>query len=276
MEFSKTRDSIVEGIFYPARRNQLKATLKQLMEESPTEQGRAPFIISPHAAYHYAGNIMASAFKSASLRAVRTVVLLGPVHGDSDEAIYLPESTIFRTPLGNVSVNRNLVAMIERQNARIIYCDRPHTEEHCIEVQLPFVQFLFPRVDIVPVLLGVPTRRNIELLAHVLRLTFKEMYDYILLVVSSNNASSEYGRKSRDESHLFTELVRNKDWHGLCDALDSKNTSACGAGCVAAVLASRDYHIDADVLETKESAFVDGNEKDNVFYVAYGAEQKED
>lgn len=270
------RKSIVDGIFYPGSRDELKSTLETHLAESPVNQGDAFFIIVPHAAYRYAGRIVASAFKSASLRPVKTVVVIAPGHGDLEEAIYLPESTAFRTPLGDISVNTDLVEQFMRTSDYVIRSEIPHKEEHCIEVQLPFIQHLFPEADFVPVLLGNQTMRMVKSLANVLQLTLTKMYDYILTVASSNNASSTQGKSGIEGSHIFTELILNRDWRSICDAITTRKTSACGAGCVASVLASVEMSFDMKVVEMGESAIVDENKKENMFYVAYSAEIKGD
>lgn len=265
----KVRASIVDGIFYPARRKELQALVSQLWQESATPVGRAAAIISPHAAYQYSGEVAASAFRAASAREIETVVLLGPVHRDPVQEIILPESGLYQTPLGNVAVDQELVEELLACGTRFRRNDIPHLEEHCLEVQLPFVQYLFPRARIVPILMGAATEGNARLLANALRLVFERALSSTLLVVSANMSSYFRPVTSPGQIQLLLDLIRGKDWKTMIEAAERGEISTCAAGCITALLAIADLLGGrVEVLHRKSSAEVAKDDRTIVHYAA--------
>jgi AmmeMemoRadiSam system protein B len=84
-------------------------------------------------------------------RAVAPRLLAG---GALDRAL-----TAFATPLGEVAIDVDAVARL-RGNPDFQGPPRAHDPEHCLEVELPFLQAVAPRASIVPVLVGEDTDRE--------------------------------------------------------------------------------------------------------------------
>src|SRR5208283_5331071 len=166
------RPPLVDGLFYPARREALAAQIDELLARSATPRGARFAIISPHAGYEFAGGVMASAFRAIADRPVQTAVLIGPVHRDPDNTISLPESTAFSTPLGPVPVDGEAVSALLASHPLYRRNDIPHLEEHCLELQVPFLARMFPGVAIVPILVGASGRAAVETLSRTLSSTF--------------------------------------------------------------------------------------------------------
>jgi AmmeMemoRadiSam system protein B len=237
----KIRPSTIEGIFYPDERDALSARLYELLNHTDSSETEPPAenvygIIVPHAAYDYSGEIAAAAFKTISNREIETVVLLGPVHREPVEAIILPQSQIFQTPLGSVTVDEQAVRKLAGLSSSFRVDDIPHLEEHCLEAQLPFIQHLLPDALIVPILLGKPTRALVELLTNSLLELYSGRINSTLFVVTANmtgNIGKEKGRKELDQ---VLSWIDSLDWKSLSEAAERKHISSCGAGCVAAIL----------------------------------------
>ncbi len=111
-------------------------------------------LIAPHAGYIYSGPIAATAFRLLEgKKDIQRVVLLGPSHYVGFQGLALPQAGGFETPLGSVPVDRSAFALLEElPHVRIF--DRAHEPEHCLEVELPFLQRCLPGVQIVPLLVG--------------------------------------------------------------------------------------------------------------------------
>jgi hypothetical protein len=84
---------------------------------------------------------------------VKTVVIIGPSHRALFEGVSIPAVDAFETPLGNCLLAADVVAKL-RENPVVGTVDHAHREEHCLEVQVPFVQVAFPQARIVPILMG--------------------------------------------------------------------------------------------------------------------------
>lgn len=232
----KIRDPIVEGLFYPDSSEKLSLAVKGFLAASTTPEDSAFAVLCPHAAYEFTGGIMADAFQSVAGRTPKRIVILGPVHREPAEELYLPESTVFRTPLGKIPVDSRSVKNLLDAGTSFSQNDIPHLEEHAIEATLPFIQVLFPGVPIVPVLLGETSRAIVRALASGLRLTFGKSIKDTLFVVSSNLGPYLPVAESEKFASAFLDLLEKCDWEGIIDGCRRKKVQACGAGAVAALL----------------------------------------
>jgi hypothetical protein len=230
------RPPLVDGLFYPGRREALAAKVDDLLSRSSTPRAARFAIISPHAGYDYAGNVMAEAFASIALRPVRTAVLIGPVHRDAEDGIFLTESEAFATPLGDIPVDMRTVAALAARDPLFRRNDVPHLEEHCLELQLPFISRLFPGASIVPILVGNARMATVTALARALRLTFADSADYTAFIVSANTASYMTGKDPDAESAAMDSLLTRGDWRGIVSAAEKRQISACCVAGIAAVL----------------------------------------
>jgi hypothetical protein len=230
------RPPLVDGLFYPGRREALAAKIDDLLSRTSTPRAARYAIISPHAGYDFAGSVMAEAFASIALRPVRTAVVIGPVHRDAEDGIFLTESEAFATPLGDISVDTRAVAALAACDPLFRRDDVPHLEEHCLELQLPFISRMFPGACIVPILVGNARMATVTALARALRLTFADSADYTSFIVSANTASYMTGKSPDAESSVMESLLTTGDWRGIIAAAERRQISACCAAGIAAVL----------------------------------------
>jgi MEMO1 family protein len=141
---SSVRSPAAAGTFYPSERGALRdevdRLLGQVQQAGNADVPRA--LIAPHAGYVYSGPVAATAFRrvaGAGGRLAR-VVVIGPSHFVAFRGIAVPRGVgAFRTPLGEVPVDREAVATLARLPG-VVVADEPHQREHAIEVELPFLQ----------------------------------------------------------------------------------------------------------------------------------------
>lgn len=158
MAIAPIRPAAVAGHFYPSDPEQLRTQVSEMLAAAlPAEDLTTPpkAILVPHAGYLYSGAIAANAYctlQSLHTR-IRRVVLLGPAHRVPIRGVVLPAAQGFRTPLGVVPVDEASWNLL-RELPEVRMDDRPHAGEHSLEVQLPFLQTLLERFEIVPLLVG--------------------------------------------------------------------------------------------------------------------------
>lgn len=125
------------------------------MLEAPSPVAGAKALVVPHAGYVYSGAVAGEAFATLDARGLKRVILLGPSHHRAYAGGALPARGIdgFATPLGEVEVD---VAAVEslRKISDFNGPSAAHDPEHCLEVELPFLQVLAPDAVIVPILVG--------------------------------------------------------------------------------------------------------------------------
>lgn len=139
------------GKFYPGDREKLWELLEQLFIHAPKEyQTETRAIIVPHAGYMYSGKVAAKAFQYLSQNA-KNVFIIAPAHYADYRGIALSTYDYFETPLGNIKVNKDIINEISQaQNTEFL--DEAYTQEHSIEVEIPFIQKILPEAQIVPLL----------------------------------------------------------------------------------------------------------------------------
>jgi MEMO1 family protein len=268
----RVRAPTVDGIFYPAEPEALAERVSGLLAGSGPA-GTAGMLISPHAAYEYSGALAAAAFQAAARRPVERVLLLGPVHREASERLLLPESEAFQTPLAVTPVDLEAVRRLASRDPCFVLDDIPHLEEHCLEVQLPFLQTLFPQALLVPVLMGRPSVRLAGVLAEALRQELALAAERTLVVVSANLTCYRPREQSQREAEDLLAMIRAGLWRDILKETDRKNLSSCGAGCIAAILAvEQELGARAQVLRLASSLDLSDDERRVVQYgaIAFG------
>ena len=233
------RTPIVDGIFYPADKKTLEDKVKELLEgagQGADTAADASAIVVPHAGYSYTGALAAAGFKSASGRAISTVVLLAPVTRDAQDGLFLCGFEAFQTPLGDVPVNKEKVAALLNHKGRFSINQFPFLEEHSIEVQLPFVQHLWPEAQIVPVHMGRQNPGTVKQLAKALKDVFGPILDKTLFVVSANASPYLQRPLAQEYADAFLALVTAGGSEAILAQLQKRTPLPGGTGCAAAVL----------------------------------------
>ena len=235
---AKVREAVVSGIFYPEEVSELKAAISAVFKEASKYRGDSRIILSPHAGFEYSGLISAIAWISSAECRPKTVAILAPYHRAEEPAVWLPESDIFQSPLGPVRVDKEYIEELESCGTIFRVNDIPHLEEHDIEVQLPFMQTLFPDASLVPILLGKPTPSAINSLAHALSLAFSDKADSILFVVSTNFSCFASVKESRERIDRTFKHVSIGDHASLYEEFKKDTPDMCGIGCLVSFMRS--------------------------------------
>ena len=149
------RNPAVAGLFYPGDSGELRASVQTLLDQVGAQPGPAPkALIAPHAGYVYSGPVAASAY--ARLRPCHErytrVILLGPCHRVATSGLALSGADVFRTPLGDVPLDKGAIATLAPYKVREF--EPAHQFEHCLEVHLPFLQIVLGTFTLVPLVIG--------------------------------------------------------------------------------------------------------------------------
>ncbi len=157
---SSVRAPAVAGVFYPGEAVVLRDAVDRLLGEAPRPHAAADrprALIAPHAGYAFSGPVAASAFRrvAGAGSPFTRVVVIGPAHYVAFRGIAAPRAGAFRTPLGEVPVDRVALADLPA----VVVADEPHRREHAIEVELPFLQRALggDRFALVPLVVGDAT-----------------------------------------------------------------------------------------------------------------------
>ncbi|MCP3936732.1 MAG: AmmeMemoRadiSam system protein B [Actinomycetia bacterium] len=161
----RLRYPAVSGSFYPNDAAELTRDVDRFMtrckhpgqgEVDADVRGRAKIVVVPHAGYRYSGSVAGCAYSRLArlVPAPKRVVLLGPAHTMPVSGMVVPQAHVWRTPLGDVEIDRPAVEALEVLHG-VQTDERPHAQEHALEVQLPFLQrVLSDGFTFVPVVVG--------------------------------------------------------------------------------------------------------------------------
>jgi AmmeMemoRadiSam system protein B len=152
------RRPAVAGLFYPGSAGELRSTVEALLDAAAADPGPIPkAVIAPHAGYVYSGPTAAAAFRALAAAlpgdAPSRVVVLGPAHRVPVRGLALPGADAFATPLGEVPVDTEAAEAVSRL-PQVTTFPEAHAPEHSLEVELPFVQMLFPEARVLPIVVG--------------------------------------------------------------------------------------------------------------------------
>ena len=276
------RQPAVAGSFYPGTPDELLKVVTEGLTAAPEPAQPCIAAIAPHAGYCYSGGTAARALASLKGQPCSRVVLLGPAHTMGFSGAALPRKAIraFGTPLGEVPIDGESVAGLA-QHPEFSGPGRAHDAEHCLEVELPFLQAVLDSPPVVPILIGSTTPRD-DLLKIARRLS--AIVDETTRVVVSTDFTHHghaYGFAPfpRDR-HLEKRLKRlgsatvrraaALDARGFFHQVEVSGDSVCGAKPVLVLLELLDHAFEGkgEVLEVTTSAEVSRSWDQVVTYAA--------
>ncbi len=175
-QFKKVRPAAVAGLFYPQDRDELARRIDGFLaqaKKSPMRHLRG--LVCPHAGYEYSGPVAAYGYKQLQDRRYSTVIIMGPSHYALFQGAALPDADAMATPLGLIPVSPkaaqlaaspllavNPPCQLERPDwwqqspaaSSAGGQDSPHTWEHSVEVELPFLQRTLQDFCVIPIVFG--------------------------------------------------------------------------------------------------------------------------
>ncbi len=260
----KTREAAVAGSFYPANKEELAAELNGFLEKAGKGK-KSRFIISPHAGYAYSGRIAARAFKA--LEQVGLYIIIGPNHTGLGERISISDASHWKTPLGKAEIDVEFRKKL-LSKLGIDADDLAHIGEHSCEVQIPFIQTLFPNAKILPISVGVYDLASLELLGKAL---FEASKGQKTCIIASSDFSHFLGEEEAKERDLEAiKFIEKMDWKEFHSKVVEKNLSICGFAPIttAMILAEKAGMKKGTLIEYTSSAETTGDTLNVVGYAA--------
>lgn len=236
----------VAGQFYPPDPKQLRQAVQQYLQDAATARVEGPIaLVVPHAGYVYAGQIIADGYRQVQRHQPEIVAILGTNHTEADfRGISVYAKGAYRTPLGDALVDENLAAALLAADKDCDTDRRVHVREHSVEVQVPFVQVVFPHARILPVVFGEPDAARCARFGETLARLLK---DRRALIVASSDLSHypAYEDASRVDRETLAALVTldARTFTAKIQAAMSRNTAnlytcACGEAPILAAMAA--------------------------------------
>ena len=156
-EKSPVRKAFLAGKSYSANRIELLAFLDEMLREETngTIPGEITGVVAPHIDYPRGMGVYRKTYPHLRGCVKPLVVIFGTCHHPTERILSISLKD-YETPLETIPHAKGLGALILNNNILKRYVDEwPHRNEHSIELQLPFVQFMMQHdFEILPVLTG--------------------------------------------------------------------------------------------------------------------------
>lgn len=266
------RPTSVAGSWYPRHPARLAEELDRYLARAEVRDvgERVLAIVAPHAGLVYSGPVAAFAYKAAARSGCTAAVLVGPSHFVPFRGVSIWPEGEWQTPFGPVPIDIDLAGAIQSASAEVIELPAAHGREHCLELQLPFLARLMPRVPIVPLVMGRQTRETAFALGEALARAIASREGGTLLIASSDLSHYEDAATAQALDAVVIARVESLDPDGLMRALEHEPRHACGGGPIVSVLeaARRLGASAARVLEYADSGDVSGDKSSVVGYMA--------
>ena len=265
------RPSVLAGTWYPGSQDALAKSIAGYLSrvKPPHIDGELKAVIVPHAAHMYSGQVAAHAYRLLEGSQFRRVILIGPSHRVAFEGVSVNLQSGYKTPLGVVPIDQKMGKKILDSGPHIRWLRRAHAQEHCLEIQLPFLQTVLHNFQIVPILMGQQDYDTCSSLANTLVQVMGGAEDTLILASSDLSHFYPYDR-ARALDLEFIKRVKGFDLEGLAKDLSAGKCKACGGGpVITTMLAARKLGADrAVVLNYANSGDVTGDHSSVVGYMA--------
>lgn len=219
------RQPAVAHRFYPGHPRELEQTVRELLSGSKTKVEKAIAIISPHAGYMYSGGLAGKTIGSAVIP--KTVMIIGPNHHGQGAAVAI--STIpWEMPNGTVPIATALAEKLAESSSLIHIDELAHKFEHSLEVQVPFLQFMQPDLQLVPVVVSQISYNDCRKVAEAIAAVLKESKEDVLLLASTDMSHYESRSSASVKDGRALAKVTALDPEGLYSTIVNERISMCG------------------------------------------------
>jgi len=242
----KIRRPTQAGAFYEGDAEALKTQIERCFlhefgpKKQPTVNKNGPRevigLVCPHAGYMYSGPVAANAYyELAQDGKPDTVVIMGPNHTGYGSALALMNEGGWRTPLGDVEVDEETANQIVQETRFLDVDDVAHRFEHSIEVQLPFLQYLYgSEFKFVPICFQM---QDLSSAVEVGKALAKVLASKNAVVIASSDMTHyEPHRNAAAKDMTALKAVEAMDEKRFYSIIETQNVTACGYGPIATVI----------------------------------------
>lgn len=219
------RNPIVAGQFYPANTKELKKQIEGFIQKEARKEDVLG-VISPHAGYMFSGSVAGAVYSRIKLP--DKVVILCPNHTGDGAPFAIITEGVWATPLGEIKIASSLGKNILANSKDLEEDTSAHASEHSIEVQLPFLQYLNPKISFVPICLASANYSCYEDIALAINNAIKKSGEKVLIIASSDMTHYESHDIANEKDREAIDAILELDEKLLLKRIEDSNISMCG------------------------------------------------
>lgn len=229
----QTREAAYAGQFYPGFPDELRKEVKSFLQTGePLLDAKG--ILVPHAGYIYSGAVAGKVFSSVNLP--KRFIILGPNHTGRGVPLALSPANKWRTPLGVVPVDTELNQKLLKACPQLREDSSAHQDEHCLEVQIPFLQVLKPGCRFSAICVRTADFAALESLGHAMARVVRDEAEPVLLVASSDMTHYEDADTAARQDRFAIDQMLALDPAGLYRVILENDITMCGFAPAVSVL----------------------------------------
>ncbi len=255
----------VAGYFYPLQKDELLRMIDRLLRkaEPPEVEGRIIGGVVPHAGYVYSGFTAAHFYKLLAHEEPRTTVIVGPNHTGLGTPLSVFPRGEWVTPLGYVQVNEEVANEIVERSLYASFDVEAHIEEHSVEVQLPFLQYVWnDDFSFVPIVMLIQNLDYAKDLA-------SSIPRDVLFIASSDFSHYVPADWGREVDSKLIDAILDLDAERFLRLVEETGASPCGYGPIASlILWAKNQGASAKLLHFSNSGDASGDYSSVVDYAA--------
>jgi hypothetical protein len=231
----KVRNPTVAGYFYPGTASELKTSLARFIDKKAPKTNAAGLLM-PHAGYIYSGATAGAAVSRIIVK--DTVIIIGPTHSGLGEPFSVWPEGSWWTPIGGVDVDAELAQKIISLSKYAKADYLAHGEEHAVEVQIPFLQYLKPDVKIVPMILAGTSLEVYREIGHAIAQAVKATKKKVVILASGDMTHYEPAERAREQDMKAVEAMLKLDDEELTRRYNDLHITMCAHGPVTTLIAA--------------------------------------
>lgn len=229
------RNPYVAGYFYPDSPSELKAMIAGYVDKKAPKEDVIGLLV-PHAGYMYSGPVTGATISRIKFK--DTFIVMGPSHsGRGKPYSVMPEGT-WKMPFGDVEVDAELARKIITMSKYLKEDYEAHRDEHAVEVQLPFLQYLKPDVKIVPIILGYTDASILKEIGRDIARAIKELNREVVILASGDMTHYETHAAATEKDHKAVEAMLTLDEEELTRRYQRLSISMCAYGPVMVLMST--------------------------------------
>ena len=271
----RVRKPAVAGSFYPAKKNELLRMIEGCFMHSygpakmPPADNRNKItgMVCPHAGYMYSGPVAAHSYYEASSLKVDLVIIIGPNHYGIGSGIATMKEGSWETPLGSVDVHSAAADQVVKSSGIVDFDDAAHSEDHCLEVQLPMLQYIYKhRFQILPIILWMQDKATAIDVGKAIAEVAKDKN--ALMIASSDFTHYEPNEQAHKKDNELIKAILELDVNKYYTVLERLNVTACGYGAIASIMTAAKIlgAMKGELLKYATSGDIAGNKSSVVGY----------
>ncbi len=229
------REPYAAGSYYPGSASRIREMLDMFVDAT-TKKDDVIGLLMPHAGYPYSGAVAGATISRVKFK--DTFIIIGPSHSGLGKPFSVMTEGTWLTPLGEVEIDSELARQIVAVSEYAEEDYRAHQEEHAIEVQIPFLQYIKPDIRIVPIILAYAPSATYKEIGKDIARALKESNREAVVIASGDMTHQEPQATAERKDMKAIEAMLALDEDELTRRYEELHITMCAHGPLVCLIAA--------------------------------------